>query len=409
MRKNALLVLLVGLFLAASASIAVSASSQGKDTQLADFKLQITQDWSQADWTKNGNKIGWRLRYQPGGIDVSQSTLSISLAAEPKTGASKDDVYARQVEILREIKQSFANGFAVQNMDIRGERTLVLRYYDDGNTIFIVLPHTPTKLYDIYVWNKGKAESMPQPAKDLLAGMSLSPGAAPAPEEPEEAVIVETTAAPTAQPVDEANPAATAAPTVAPKPETPAMQGSPVKNACYMAADAGSGNVVTLKMGMSLADVEAKYQVVPQSSSTSENGKYRVWQAKIPCLAYYRYAFSSVRGVEKEKDFAAMTFDVDETKPDKPITRIVAKIICQEGLDASKEIFGWYAQTYGPPAKEVNKMDGITKFGSMEMPNVFWRIWDIQGTGGAPAKMSMKVSRRNDFAYYTIDLDSKVQ
>ena len=36
-------------------------------------------------------------------------------------------------------------------------------------------------------------------------------------------------------------------------------------------------------------------------------------------------------------------------------------------------------------------------------------LWGLPGTGGIPARMTMKVSRRNDFAYYTIDLDSRGQ
>lgn len=52
-------------------------------------------------------------------------------------------------------------------------------------------------------------------------------------------------------------------------------------------------------------------------------------------------------------------------------------------------------------------MDGVSSYGSMKMPTLFWHVWQLQGTGGAPANMTMTLTRRNDFAYYTIDLDSK--
>jgi len=65
-----------------------------------------------------------------------------------------------------------------QNMPLAGSRAIILRYYDKGNTLFIIFPHIDNRLYDLYAWVKGKVEALPAPADRLLATLTL-PGQIP--------------------------------------------------------------------------------------------------------------------------------------------------------------------------------------------------------------------------------------
>lgn len=385
--KKTLWFTLVFLFVFMFNSSSVHCAAPGT-WKLADFEIGMAKDWNKSEWVKGGTQKGWRLSYQPGGLGNGKASMTIRMSAKPKKTGSSEEVYSTQLLILKVFKKKYPKGFAVQSMTLDGKKTLVLRMVNGKGTFFVVLPRTKDRLYEIYVWTRDDVRSMPQQAKILLAGLSIKPATAPA------ATRAAASPAPSATPV---------APTPAPQP-TVASKASPVKSACYVDADALEGVVSSLRMGMSLADVEAKYQVIPQTASTNNEAKYRVWKAQVPCLAHWRYSIVYGKGIQKEKTYTALSFDVDEKNPAKPVTRIVAKIKCDEGLEASKEIFGWYARTYGEPAQKVNKMDAISNYGSMKMPVLFWHIWQLQGQGGAPAKMILKLTRRNDFAYYTIDL-----
>lgn len=135
MKRTTLLVLMIAALLAGTWTESARADTTVGPEQLADYSLLVPQEWKKYDWLKDGKKQGWRLRYQPGGMDVSQSALSVSLAAGPKTGANKDEVYAAQVRALKALKNNHTDGFAVQNMVLANDRTLVLRYYRDGGTV----------------------------------------------------------------------------------------------------------------------------------------------------------------------------------------------------------------------------------------------------------------------------------
>jgi hypothetical protein len=376
---------------------------------LDDYTLWVTPEWEKYPWAKDGRHRGWRLRYQPDGNREKSSGLNISLAAEPTIGETIEDAFATQDRMLNTIRDNYPDGFLAQNIPMAGGRALILRHYNKGNTIFIIFPHIENRLYDVYVWVKGKVAALPSPAEKLLATLTL-PGQIP--YQPA-AVAADDMMEPMPGPVDAGVPPAVKDDTAASMPtsdSTPAEDrsspssntatgSSQVAGVCYLAEEAASGKFLDLRLGMPIAEVEKRYQVLSYSS-----GAYRLFKAPNPCLANYEYELAK-QGFEQKPTSHAVTFEVDKTDPAKPLCSIRAKIICEPGIEVSRQLFDWYAKAYGPPAKKTNTMDGTMKLGSRVISNEFWHNWQLQTPDGRP--VSLEIKRRNDFAYYIITLEAR--
>lgn len=109
-------------------------------------------------------------------------------------------------------------------------------------------------------------------------------------------------------------------------------------------------------------------------------------------------------GFEQKPTTHAVILEVNNNDPNKPLSIIEAKIICEPGTDVSRRLFDWYAKTYGPPAKKTNTMDGTMQLGSRVMSSEFWHTWRFRTPDGRA--VSLEIKRRNDFAYYTITLEA---
>ena len=399
--KTELALAAVSLFLLAmifnsSAQAAWYQNKQGKSPVGASLDLDEVTVWASPNWTKqpwgkDGKRRGWRLRHQPQGNNDDSSGLSINFVAEPRTRSSLEKLLLEQDRILRVMRKNYPENFLVQNMPVAGERVLIMRFYNRGDTIFLVLPRTGKKLYEVYIWVRGKVEALPGPAQEILDTLTL-PG-----QPPYQPPLAE--AGPQAQPSPPPPPAP-------PKPQQPAVPPDPPKagpvldGVCYLADKADSGRVLDLRLGMPLAQVERNHRVIPYT-----RGSYRLWESKDPCLACYEYELAP-KGFEKKKTNFAVVFEVDEKNPAKPMTRIEAKIVCGEGLELSRRLFGWYAEKYGPPDKKTNEMDGTMNLGSKVVSAEFWHTWHLKGKGSNPS-IGLEIKRRNDFAYYTVTLQAE--
>jgi hypothetical protein len=382
----------------------------GASISLDDYTLWITPDWKKYSWTKNGRHRGWRLRYQPGGIPGKASGLHISLAAEPTIGGTIDEIFATQDRMLNMVKAKYPDGFLARNMPLAGGRAIILRYYNKGNTVFIAFPHIGNRLYDLYVWVKGKVDTLPAEANELLSTLTL-PGQIPfQPAATAEKAMFEPITGSANESVSSALQDSAAAP-VPGLSESPPDAGqslpssteinsmaSQVAGVCYLAEKAASGEILDLRLGMPIAEVEKRYRVFSYSS-----GAYRLYKAPNPCLANYEYELAK-QGFEQKPTSHAVTFEVNKKESARPLSSIVAKIICEPGIEVSRRLFDWYAQTYGPAAKKTNEIDGTMKLGSRVISNEFWHTWHLQSPDGKP--VSLEIKRRNDYAYYTITLEA---
>jgi len=364
----------------------------GARLHLDDYTVWASADWKKLPWKKKGKHRGWRLHHQPEGMTKKQIRLSLSLAAKPTQGASLEEIFAEQDRMLHVIKNNYPDGFLAQNMMVAGQRALILRYYDDGSTIFILFPYTRFNLYEIYVWVDGEVQSLPHPAEALLKTLTL-PGQTPyEPAASGEAVARQ--------------PDMTPAPAQAPVSPPPAPAGSatvpsPVGGVCYVADRAAAGQVLDIKLGMPKAHVEKSHKIIGY-----QTGSYRLWEEKNPCLANYEYRLAP-KGFKKEETSHAVVFEVDTKNPAEPVKSIEAKIVCEPGIDLSRRLFAWYAKAYGPPEKSHKMdMDATMKLGSRVISAEYWHTWHFKSAGDRPP-MSLQIKRRNHFEYYTITLKTQ--
>lgn len=355
-------------------------SRAGVSTSLDSYTLWLTPEWKKRPWQKKGKRIGWRLYYQPEGVAYKQIRLSISLAGKPKTGATAQKAKALEERLPKVLQESYPDGFMSGNMALAGSRALYVRYFVKDSTIFIFFPRRGNRLYDIYVWARGRVEKLPLEARNLLDTLRL-PGQAP--YQPASAGKESAPRPVTAKPISPS-------PSVSPG----AAGGSQVAGVCYLAKQAAEGEVLGLSLGMPLAQVEKRHKVMPYTQ-----GSYRLWEDQNPCLAKYEYHLAK-KGFEKKTTSFAAVFGVNSKDPAKPLTSITAKIVCEPGMEVSRRIFAWYERTYGPPWKKTNRMDGTMKLGSRVVPAEFWHTWLLRGTGGRG--FILEIKRRNNFAYYTI-------
>ena len=359
---------------------------QGHFTVLAD------EEWLLHPWKKDGTSKGWRLRYQPLGAKQKKYPFSVSFAVQHWPNSTYEEMVKRQSHILQHLKKSRQKKFRTWNMPVAGENALVFNYQTEKSTVFLLFPHKNNTLYYIYIWVRGKVASLPWQINNLLATLAL-----PGPKSSRPAARKPAPASPKSEKKPESLPEFVATDSTGAAGPDHELKPSPVEGACYVAAEATSGRLLTMKLGMPLADVEKKYHV----TSNGTEG-LRVFKSDIPCLALIKYTFNYKKGFLKEKAFHALDFKVDKTAPQKPVTEIRVKISCDKGMEFSRKLFDWYAETYGPPTKKVNKMDAMTNFGSHKLPVEFWRYWHFKTKDGKP--LYFEVKRNNLFEYYVITL-----
>ena len=153
-------------------------SQTGRRLLLDDFTVWASPEWEKQPWTKDGKSKGWRLRYRPAGEGNVPSPMVMHFSAKSKACSTMDQVRAEQERLKAEVKSGYPDGFLVREMNLAGERALVLRYRNRGGTVFLVLPRQDKTIYEIYVWVAAQVRDLPPKVREVLSTLTL-PGQSP--------------------------------------------------------------------------------------------------------------------------------------------------------------------------------------------------------------------------------------
>ena len=150
----------------------------GRRLLLDDFTVWASPEWEKQPWTKGDRSKGWRLRYRPADEENAPSPLVLHFSTASKASSTMDEVRAEQERLKAEVKSSYPDGFLAREMDLAGEKTLVLRYFNRGGTVFLVLPRQDRTIYEIYVWVAAQVRELPPKVQEVLSTLTL-PGQPP--------------------------------------------------------------------------------------------------------------------------------------------------------------------------------------------------------------------------------------